>query len=82
MGKTHGAAAGAVMSLLDTARVPWIVGGALAVLGLLLALATALAFCPRVEPTRRVIALVQAVKSPSSPPARRNHRRAKPSDQS
>ena len=45
--------------------MPWIVVGTLAV-------------CNRGEPTRRVIALVRAVKAPSSPPGRRDRTRAKP----
>jgi len=61
--------------------IPWIVGVALAVLVLLLVFVAALAFCNRDEPTRRVIALVRAVKAPSSPPARRDRTRAKPPGQ-
>jgi len=60
----------------------WIVDGALAVLVLLLVFVAALAFWRRPAPIRRVIALVRAVKSPSSPPARRDRRQAKPPDQS
>jgi len=56
--------------------MPWLVGVALAVLVLLLVFVAALAFGNRGEPTRRVIALVRAVKAPSSPPARRDRRRA------
>ncbi len=78
MGKPHGAAGGAVMLLAGMAWVPWIVCVALAVLVLLLVFVAALAFCNRGEPTRRVIALVRAVKAPSSPPGRRDRTRAKP----
>jgi len=78
MRKKLGAAGGAVMVSLGMAWVPWIVVGTLAVLVALLVFVAALAFCNRGEPTRRVIALVRAVKSPSSPPGRRNRRRAKP----
>ncbi len=69
------------MVSLGMAWVPWIVVGTLAVLVALLVFVAALAFCNRGEPTRRVIALVRAVKSPSSPPGRRNRRRAKPPGQ-
>jgi len=81
MGKPHGAAGGAVMLLAGMAWVPWIVCVALAVLVLLLVFIAALAFCNRGEPTRRVIALVRAVKAPSSPPGRRDRTRAKPPGQ-
>jgi hypothetical protein len=81
MGKPHGAAGGAVMLLAGMAWVPWIVCVALAVLVLLLVFVAALAFCNRGEPTRRVIALVRAVKAPSSPPGRRDRTRAKPPGQ-
>jgi len=64
MGKKVRAAAGAVMLSLGMAWVPWIVVGPLAVLVLLLVFVAALAFCDRGEPTRRVIALVRAVKAP------------------
>jgi len=82
MTKKRGAAGGAVMLSLGMAWVPWIGFGALAVLVLLLVFVAALAFCDRAEPTRRVIALVRAVKAPSSPPGRRDRRRAKPPGQS
>lgn len=81
MGKPHGAAGGAVMLLAGMAWVPWIACVALAVLVLLLVFVAALAFCNRGEPTRRVIALVRAVKAPSSPPGRRDRTRAKPPGQ-
>ena len=81
MGKTLGGAGGVVMLSAGMAWVPWIVVGTLAVLVALLVFVAALAFCNRGEPTRRVIALVRAVKSPSSPPGRRNRRRAKPPGQ-
>ncbi len=84
MTKKRGAAAGGVVLSLGMAWVPWIVGGTLAVLVVLLVFVAALAFCNRGEgePTRRVIALVRAVKAPSSPPGRRDRTRAKPPDQS
>ncbi len=63
------------------AWVPWIGVGTLAVLVSLLVFAATLAFYNRGEPTRRVIALVRAVKAPSSPPGRRDRRRAKPPGQ-
>ncbi len=69
---------GALVSGVGSTWVPWIVVGTLAVLVSLLVFVAALAFCNRGEPTRRVIALVRAVKSPSSPPGRRNRTRAKP----
>ncbi len=87
MKKTLGGGASGVV-MVSTGMVaggPWIVvgavGGALAVWFSLLAFVDKLAFCNRGEPTRRVIALVGAVKSPSSPPGRRNRRRAKPPGQ-
>ena len=81
MRKTLGGAGGVVMLSAGMAWVPWIVVGTLAVLVALLVFVAALAFCNRGEPTRRVIALVRAVKSPSSPPGRRNRRRATPPGQ-
>jgi len=78
MRKKLGAAGGAVMLSLGIAWVPWIVVGTLAVLVPLLVFVGILAFCNRGEPTRRVIALVRAVKAPSSPPDRRDRTRAKP----
>jgi len=83
MRKKLGAAGGVVMLSAGMAWVPWIVGGTLAVLVVLLVFVAALAFCNRGEgePTRRVIALVRAVKAPSSPPGRRDRTRAKPPDQ-
>ena len=82
MRKNLGAAGGAVMLLVGMAWVPWLVAGTLAVLVSLLVFVDKLAFCNQGdEPTRRVMALVRAVKSPSSPPGRRNRRRAKPPGQ-
>jgi F0F1-type ATP synthase assembly protein I len=88
MRKTLGGASGVVMVAAVNGVVaggPWIVvsavGGALAVWFSLLVFVDKLAFCTRAEPTSRVIALVGAVKSPSSPPGRRNRRRAKPPGQ-
>jgi len=94
MRKTLGGASGVVMVAAVNGVVaggPWIVvitvvgavggavGGALAVWFSLLAFVDKLAFCKQGdEPTRRVIALVRAVKSPSSPPGRRDRTRAKP----
>jgi len=71
------------MLLAGMAWVPWIVVGMLAVLVALLVFVAALVFCNRGEgePTRRGIALVRAVKAPSSPPGRRDRRRAKPPGQ-
>jgi len=69
---------GALVSGVGSTWVPWIVVGALAVLVSLLVFVAALAFCNRGEPTSRVIALVRAVKAPSSPPGRRDRTRAKP----
>jgi len=82
--KTLGGAGGVVMlSTGMVGGVPWIVFGALAVWFALLVFVNKLAFCNRGggEPTRRVIALVRAVKAPSSPPGRRNRTRAKPPGQ-
>ncbi len=84
MGKKLGGAGGVVMvaAVNGVVWVPWIVVGTLAVLVSLLVFVDKLAFCNQGdEPTRRVIALVRAVKSPSSPPGRRNRRRAKPPGQ-
>ncbi len=83
MGKKLGAAGCAVMWSIAAAWVPWIVVGTLAALVLVLVFVALLAFSDpdREAPTRRVIALIGAVKSPRSPPARRNHKRAKPPDQ-
>ncbi len=92
MRKTLGGASGVVMVAAVNGVVaggPWIVvitvvgavGGALAVWFSLLVFVATLAFCNRGEPTRRVIALVRAVKAPSSPPGRRNRTRAKPPGQ-
>jgi len=78
MRKKRGGAGGVVMLSAGMAWVPWIGDGPLVVLVSLLVFVAALAFCNRGEPTRRVIALVRAVKSPSSPPGRRDRRRAKP----
>jgi len=90
MRKTLGGASGVVMVAAVNGVVaggPWIVvitvvgavGGALAVWFSLLAFVDKLAFCKQGdEPTRRVIAIIRAVKSPSSPPGRRNRTRAKP----
>ncbi len=82
MRKKRGAAAGGVVLSLGMAWMPWIVVGTLAVWVSLLVFVATLAFCDRGEPTRRVIALVRAVKAPSSPPGRRDRTRAKPPDQS
>jgi hypothetical protein len=76
MGKKLGAAA--VVSLVGMAWVPWIATVTLVAFVSLLLFVAALAFSGRGVPISRVIALVRAVKSPRSPPARRNHRRAKP----
>ena len=82
MGKKVRAAAGAVMLSLGMAWVPWIVVGTLAALVLLLVFVHKFAFCKQGDaPTRRVIAIIRAVKAPSSPPGRRNRRRAKPPGQ-
>ncbi len=78
MRKKLRAAGGVVMLSAGMAWVPWLVVGTLAVLVSLLVFVAALAFCNRGEPTRRVIALVRAVKAPSSPPGRRDRTRAKP----
>ena len=85
MGKKLGGAGGVVMvaAVNGVVWVPWIVVGTLAALVLVLVFVALLAFSDpdREAPTRRVIALIGAVKSPRSPPARRNHKRAKPPDQ-
>jgi hypothetical protein len=86
MGKTLGGAGGVVMLSAGMAWVPWIVGGAVVgavvALVLLLVFVNKLAFCKQGDaPTRRVIAIIRAVKAPSSPPGRRNRRRAKPPGQ-
>ncbi len=82
MGKTLGGAGGVVMLSAGMAWVPWIVGGAVVALVLLLVFVNKLAFCKQGDaPTRRVIAIIRAVKSSSSPPGRRNRRRAKPPGQ-
>jgi len=57
-----------VISSLATAGVPWIVVGVLTAFVSLLVFVDRLAFSPRAEPTERVLKLVRAVKSPSSPP--------------
>ena len=84
MGKKRGGVGGVVMvaAVNGVVWVPWIVVVALVALVLVLVFVNKLAFCNRGEPTRRVIALVRAVKAPSSPPGRRDRRRAKPPDQS
>ncbi len=82
MGKTLGGAGGVVMLPAGMAWVPWIVGGAVVALVLLLVFVNKFAFCKQGDaPTRRVIAIIRAVKAPSSPPGRRNRRRAKPPGQ-
>ena len=86
MGKTLGGAGGVVMLSAGMAWVPWIVGGAVVgavvALVLLLVFVNKFAFCKQGDaPTRRVIAIIRAVKSSSSPPGRRNRRRAKPPGQ-
>jgi len=86
MGKTLGGAGGVVMLSAGMAWVPWIVGGAVVgavvALVLLLVFVNKLAFCKQGDaPTRRVIAIIRAVKAPSSPPGRRSRRRAKPPGQ-
>ncbi len=82
MGKTLGGAGGVVMLSAGMAWVPWIVGGAVVALVLLLVFVNKFAFCKQGDaPTRRVIAIIRAVKAPSSPPGRRNRRRAKPPGQ-
>ena len=87
MGKTLGGAGGVVMLSAGMAAVgPWIVVGAVVgavvALVLLLVFVNKLAFCKQGDaPTRRVIAIIRAVKAPSSPPGRRNRRRAKPPGQ-
>jgi len=73
---------GALVSGVGSTWVPWIVVGALAVLVSLLVLVAALAFCNRGEPTSRVIALVRAVKAPSSPPAATARGRSHPATRS
>ncbi len=83
MRKNLGGAGGVVMLSAGMAWVPWIVVGPLAVLVSLLVFVAALAFCDRGEPTRRVIALVRAVKAPSSPPgAATAHGRSHPATRS
>jgi len=86
MGKTLGGAGGVVMLSAGMAWVPWIVGGAVVgavvALVLLLVFVNKLAFCKQGDaPTRRVIAIIRAVKAPSSPPGRRDRTRAKPPGQ-
>ncbi len=79
---TRTMAAGVVISSLTAAGVPWIVVGVLTAFVSLLIFVDRLAFSPRPEPTERVVKLVRAVQSPSSPPGRRrNHRRTKPPGQ-
>ncbi len=87
MRKTLGGAGVVMVAAVNgVVWVPWIVVGAvvgaLAVWFSLLVFVDKLAFCSQGnEPTRRVIALVEAAKSPSSPPGRRNRTRAKPPGQ-
>ena len=83
MTKKRGGVGGVVMvaAVNGVVWVPWIVVDTLAVLVALLVFVDKLAFCTRAEPTSRVIAVVGAVKSPSSPPGRRNRTRAKPPHQ-
>ena len=74
---------GALVSGVGSTWVPWFVVGTLAVLVSLLVFVAALVFCNRGEPTRRVIALVRAVKAPSSPPgAATAHGRSHPATRS
>jgi len=84
MGKTLGGAGGVVMvaAVNGVVGVPWIVVGAVVALVVLLVFVDKLAFCKQgPEPTRRFIAIIRVVKSPSSPPGRRDRRRAKPPGQ-